>query len=161
MGYSEQVLRRARERLEQAKQERERENEAHRREAYARYPRLEQIDRTYRAAQTREALPEGLLQRFFFHDGVVREIIAGTDYTLRIDSPYSGFHTVTFCGARLKQEQPRAGAVWLYRELYRHKSGTGYEAHILFEAPSGPAHRGIRPSDLLDVKIICEEIRFA
>ena len=123
--------------------------------------RLEQIDRAYRAPQTREALPEGLLQRFFFHDGVVREIIAGTDYTLRIDSPYSGFHTVTFCGARLKQEQPRAGAVWLYRELYRHKSGTGYEAHILFEAPSGPAHRGIRPSDLLDVKIICEEIRFA
>lgn len=27
--------------------------------------RLEQIDRAYRAAQTREALPEGLLQRFF------------------------------------------------------------------------------------------------
>ena len=45
MGYSEQVLRRARERLEQAKQERARENEAHRREAYERYPRLEQIDR--------------------------------------------------------------------------------------------------------------------
>lgn len=45
MGYSEQVLRRARERLEQAKQERERENEAHRREAYARYPRLQEIDR--------------------------------------------------------------------------------------------------------------------
>ena len=43
MGYSEQVLRRARERLEQAKQERERENEAHRREAYARYPRLQEI----------------------------------------------------------------------------------------------------------------------
>lgn len=45
MGYSEQILRRARERLEQAKQERERENEAHRREAYARYPRLQEIDR--------------------------------------------------------------------------------------------------------------------
>ena len=45
MGYSEQVLRRARERLEQAKQERERENDAHRREAYARYPRLQEIDR--------------------------------------------------------------------------------------------------------------------
>lgn len=45
MGYSEQVLRRARERLEQAKQERERENEEHRREAYARYPRLQEIDR--------------------------------------------------------------------------------------------------------------------
>lgn len=45
MAYSEQVLRRARERLEQANRERAKENEAHRREAYARYPRLEQIDR--------------------------------------------------------------------------------------------------------------------
>ena len=45
MGYSEQVLRRARERLEQAKLDRERENEAHRREAYARYPRLAEIER--------------------------------------------------------------------------------------------------------------------
>lgn len=45
MAYSEQVLRRARERLEQANRERAKENEAHRREAYTRYPRLEQIDR--------------------------------------------------------------------------------------------------------------------
>ena len=45
MAYSEQVLRRARARLEQAKQERERENAAHRQEAYARYPRLKEIDR--------------------------------------------------------------------------------------------------------------------
>ncbi len=45
MAYSEQVLRRARVRLEQAKQERERENAAHRQEAYKRYPRLKEIDR--------------------------------------------------------------------------------------------------------------------
>ena len=45
MAYSEQVLRKARERLEQARMERERENEAHRREAYARYPRLAEIER--------------------------------------------------------------------------------------------------------------------
>ena len=50
---------------------------------------LDEIDRAYCAAQTRETLPDGLLQQFFFHDGVVREIITGTDLTLRIDSPYS------------------------------------------------------------------------
>lgn len=44
MAYSEQVLHRARLRLEEAKAERERENEAHRQTAYARYPRLRQID---------------------------------------------------------------------------------------------------------------------
>ena len=35
--------------------------------------RLDEIDRAYCAAQTREALPDGLLRRFFFHDGAVRE----------------------------------------------------------------------------------------
>ena len=45
MSYSAQVLRRARARLEQAKLERERENEAHRAAAYERYPRLREIDR--------------------------------------------------------------------------------------------------------------------
>ena len=50
---------------------------------------LDEIDRAYCAAQTRETLPDGLLQQFFFHDGVVREIITGTDLTLRIDSPHS------------------------------------------------------------------------
>lgn len=52
MAYSEQILRRARERLEQAKAERERENDAHRREAYRRYPRLEEIDRELRLTMT-------------------------------------------------------------------------------------------------------------
>lgn len=45
MGYSEQVLRRARMRLEQAKSEHERENALRRQEAYTRYPRLAEIDR--------------------------------------------------------------------------------------------------------------------
>ena len=66
--------------------------------------RLDEIDRAYCAAQTREALPDGLLQRLFFHDGTVREIITGTDLTLRIDSPFSEYHTVTFRNANVKQE---------------------------------------------------------
>lgn len=48
MGYSEEVLRRARERLVQAKLERERENEAHRAIAYEKYPRLAEIDHELR-----------------------------------------------------------------------------------------------------------------
>lgn len=48
MAYSEQVLRRARTRLEQARFERERENDEHRRIAYERYPRLAEIDRELR-----------------------------------------------------------------------------------------------------------------
>lgn len=38
---------------------------------------LDEIDRAYCAAQTRETLPDGLLQQFFFHDGVVRESSPG------------------------------------------------------------------------------------
>ncbi len=45
MAYSQSVLRAARARLAQAKEEREAENAAHLAEAYARYPRLEEIDR--------------------------------------------------------------------------------------------------------------------
>ncbi len=48
MAYSEQVLRRARLRLEQAKAEQERENEQRRVDAYRRFPRLEEIDRELR-----------------------------------------------------------------------------------------------------------------
>ncbi len=45
MAYSETVLRRARQRLAQAKADREAENTRHRAEAYARVPRLAEIDR--------------------------------------------------------------------------------------------------------------------
>ena len=48
MAYSEEILRRARQRLDQAKAERERENEEHLRIAYERFPRLAQIDRELR-----------------------------------------------------------------------------------------------------------------
>ena len=52
MAYSEEILRRARERLEQARRARERENEAHRLAAYERYPRLAEIDRELRHTMT-------------------------------------------------------------------------------------------------------------
>ena len=48
MAYSEEILRRARYRLDQAKAERERENEEHLQIAYERFPRLRQIDRELR-----------------------------------------------------------------------------------------------------------------
>ncbi|MBQ4564935.1 MAG: ATP-binding protein [Oscillospiraceae bacterium] len=48
MAYSEEILRRARRRLEQAKAERERENEEHLNVAYQRLPRLREIDRELR-----------------------------------------------------------------------------------------------------------------
>lgn len=48
MAYSEEILRRARRRLDQAKADRERENEEHLRIAYERFPRLKEIDRELR-----------------------------------------------------------------------------------------------------------------
>ncbi len=123
--------------------------------------RLDETSRAFRAAQAREALPPELARDFSFHDGVVREIHTGDDLVLAIDCPFSSCHTVTFRHARVKQPLPPSGAVWLYEELYRHKSGTGYEAHILLETPAGSARRKIQPSDLFDLKIICSEILFA
>lgn len=122
---------------------------------------LQEPGEAYRAVQAREALPDELRQNFHFHDGVVREVCAGADYTLCIDSPFSDDHFVTFHNALIRQEQPPVGAVWLYEELYRHKSGTGYEAHILFYAPSGPVHSRTLASDLIGLKIICTAISFA
>ena len=113
--------------------------------------RLDEIDRAYQAVQTREALPDRLLRRFFFHDGAVRQIITGTDLTLRIDSPYSEYHTVTFRSAKIKQEPPCVGAVWLYRELYRHKSGRGYETHMLLQRA--------RSEELIETRVVCGDIQ--
>lgn len=48
MAYSEQILHRARVRLDRARLERIRENEEHRRIAYERYPRLKEIDNELR-----------------------------------------------------------------------------------------------------------------
>lgn len=52
MAYSEDILRRARQRLEQSRLAQQRENEARRRIAYERYPRLAQIDRELRQTMT-------------------------------------------------------------------------------------------------------------
>lgn len=52
MPYSEAVLRRARERLEQAKRAQERELEAHRNYAFANYPRLAEIEQELRHTMT-------------------------------------------------------------------------------------------------------------
>ena len=48
MGYSAEVVRRARERLAQAKEDRESENRQHLAQAYAKVPRLQEIDRQLR-----------------------------------------------------------------------------------------------------------------
>ena len=48
MAYSSEIIARARARLEQAKAERESENEEHLRRAYVRYPRLRELDRELR-----------------------------------------------------------------------------------------------------------------
>ena len=48
MAYSEEVLRRARARLEASRQEKQETYEAHLQQAYARYPRLQEIDRELR-----------------------------------------------------------------------------------------------------------------
>ncbi len=53
MAYSEQVLQRARARLEDARRERERENEQQRHQAYQRYPRLPEIERRLRNTMTK------------------------------------------------------------------------------------------------------------
>ena len=123
--------------------------------------KLDDLMRSYHEAQLREALPDGLREKFSFHDGVVRQFTCGQDCTLRIDSPFSSYHTVIFRNAVCRQALPPVGAVWLYEELYRHKSGTGLEAHILFSAPQKPAHKKMLPSDLIEWKILCSEIVFA
>lgn len=123
--------------------------------------KLDDIMRSFHAAQLREALPDGMREKFSFHDGIVRKIICDRDCTIQLDSPFSSHHTVIFQNAICKQALPPVGAVWLYEELYRHKSGTGFESHILFSAPQKPAHKKMLPSDLIEWKILCSEIVFA
>ena len=53
MAYSEQILQRARARLEDARRERERENEIQREMAYKRYPRLQEIEKKLRQTMTK------------------------------------------------------------------------------------------------------------
>ena len=56
MGYSIEVVRRARERLAQARSERERENREHLRLAYEQQPRLQEIDRQLRMTMAKAAM---------------------------------------------------------------------------------------------------------
>ena len=56
MGYSIEVVRRARERLAQARSERERENREHLRVAYEQQPRLQEIDRKLRMTMAKAAM---------------------------------------------------------------------------------------------------------
>ena len=123
--------------------------------------RLDETGRAFRAARAREALPPELVHDLSFHDGVIRAVHSGEDLTFSIDCPFSRHHTVIFRHARVKQTLPPVGAVWLYEELYRHKSGTGYEAHLLLEAPAGAGRRKLQLADLYDLKIVCSEICFA
>ena len=55
MGYSTEVVRRARERLAQARDDRQRENREHLRIAYAQQPRLKEIDRALRMTMAKAA----------------------------------------------------------------------------------------------------------
>ena len=129
------------------------------------YPLPEALERQLQEAETarqkaQAQLPEELLRSFMFHDGIIQRIDAGKDYTISIVSPWSAFHKITFCDAIVKQEEPPVGAVWLYQELYPHKSGIGYEAHMLFHKHSPAEGKGISPSCLFDLKVICRDITF-
>lgn len=119
---------------------------------------LDGIAASCQEAQNKELLPDALRRNFLFHDGKVLAITSGADCIVHIKSPFSGYHKITFLEASVKQEIPPVGAVWLYQELYRHKSGNGYEAHILFSKPSKPVHKKFLTSDLFDMKIICKNI---
>ena len=55
MAYSAEVVRRARERLAQAKEDRESENRQHLAEAYRRVPRIREIDMQLRRTMARAA----------------------------------------------------------------------------------------------------------
>ena len=130
-------------------------------------------DETYEAvkalneAEIKSGVPEELRRDLCFHDGKIiseetvqsgaEPIFSGSDYTLRIQCPYRQ-ETVTFRDAIVKTERPPIGAEWLYEEVYRHKSGKGYEIHILLEFPERrvPVHA----SGLIEMKIVCRDITF-
>ena len=70
MGYSAEVVRRARERLAQAREDRESENRQHLHEAYARVPRLKEIDLELRRTMAMAA------QAVFVSGGDAQEALA-------------------------------------------------------------------------------------
>ena len=101
------------------------------------------------AARERERLPEELDRTFYFHDGTVLAAESGENLTLDIKSAYSPHSRVVFRNALVKGGAPAPGDTWLYEELYRHKSGRGYEAHMLLS----------RGSELLETRIVCSDIQ--
>lgn len=123
--------------------------------------KLDDTMRAFQAAQLREALPDEMREKFRFHDGVIKKILCDSDCTLWISSPFSSYHSVVFQDAVCRQSPPPVGAVWLYAELYRHKSSRGFEAHVLFSAPQKPVHKKVLPSDLIEWKVVCSNIVFA
>ena len=120
-------------------------------------------------AEKNDHIPEPLKRGLCFHDGkVISETTAvskaapafsGRDYILSIDCPMNPHSVVTFHDALVKSERSPEGSNWLYEEIYRHKSGNGYEIHILFESCSGRSGP-TRPTDLIEMKIICQDITF-
>ena len=113
----------------------------------------------YNSAQALEDISPSLLKKFMFHDGVVLIASDGEDFVIEIDSPYSEYHKITFRGAIVEQDGTLDGATWIYEELYRRKSGPGYEAHILFDRPQSGGK--MNASTLCELKITCEDLLFA
>ena len=123
-------------------------------------------------AEIKHRIPENLKRDLCFHDGKViseetvrseaEPVFSGCDYILRINSPLNPHSVVIFRDALVKSERSPESAEWLYEEIYRHKSGNGYEIHILFISYSGcDRHpREVLPSDLIEMKVICQDVAF-
>ncbi len=121
---------------------------------------LDQAVNEYRAEQNSGKMPTDLCRKMMFHDGTIWNVKTGADCIMEVDSPYSEYRSIIFCDALIKQELPPSGATWLYEEIYPHKSGVGYEVHILSYKMLKPGHKTIKSSDLFDTKIICKDIMF-
>lgn len=119
---------------------------------------LRDVVEIFQKESAKEDLPQHLREDFMFHDGEILKFETGTDCVIEIESPFSQYHKIRFCNAVMKQELPSIGAIWLYEELYKNKSGIGYEAHILFLKMIKPNHKIILSSDLFETKIICSDI---
>ena len=103
------------------------------------------------AARVREQLPEELDRDFHFHDGTVLAVKLGNDLTLDIKSAYSPHSRIVFMDALIRGGEPKPGDTWLYEELYRHKSGRGYEAHMLLQRA--------RSEELIETRVVCGDIQ--
>ncbi len=121
---------------------------------------LDNAVNAYHIDQGNEKLPTDLCKKLMFHDGIISKIETGTDIIIEIESPYSEYNRITFQNAVVKQEIPPVAASWLYEEIYPHKSGVGYEVHILLFKMMKSNHKKVLKSDLFETKIICKDILF-